>query len=48
MLIGKDKQEIDKAKLKSKNIYLLSAIGDNRGFKNSRKSVRTLLVTANF
>ena len=35
MLIGKDKQEIDKVNLKSKNIYLLSAIGDNRGFKKT-------------
>ena len=44
MLIGKDKQEIDKAKLKSKNIYLLSAIGDNRGFKKTVEKIGANIV----
>ena len=39
MLIGKDKQEIEQADLKSKNIYLLSAIGDNRGFKKTVEKI---------
>ena len=44
MLIGKDKQEIDKADLKSKNIYLLSAIGDNRGFKKTVEKISANIV----
>ena len=44
MLIGKDKQEIDKANLKSKNIYLLSAIGDNRGFKKTVEKIGANIV----
>ena len=44
MLIGKDKQEIDKAYLKSKNIYLLSAIGDNRGFKKTVEKIGANIV----
>ena len=44
MLIGKDKTEIDKANLKSKNIYLLSAIGDSSGFKNTVKKIGANIV----
>ena len=44
ILIGKDKQEIDKADLKSKNIYLLSAIGDNRGFKKTVEKISANIV----
>ena len=44
MLIGKDKTEIDKANLKSKNIYLLSAIGDNSGFKKTVKKIGANIV----
>ena len=44
MLIGKDKREIDKADLKSKNIYLLSAIGDNRGFKKTVEKISANIV----
>ena len=44
MLIGKNKQEIDKADLKSKNIYLLSAIGDNRGFKKTVEKISANIV----
>jgi len=44
MLIGKDKQEIHKGDLKSKNIYLLSAIGDNRGFKKTVEKISANIV----
>ena len=44
MLIGKDKTEIDKTNLKSKNIYLLSAIGDNSGFKKTIKKIGANIV----
>ena len=44
MLIGKDKTEIDKANLKSKNIYLLAAIGDNSGFKKTVKKIGANIV----
>jgi len=44
MLIGKDKQKIDKADLKSKTIYLLSAIGDNRGFKKTVEKISANIV----
>tara|TARA_B100001564_G_scaffold359922_1_gene383900 strand:- start:8535 stop:9566 length:1032 start_codon:yes stop_codon:yes gene_type:complete len=44
MLIGKDKQEIDQADIKSKNIYLLSAIGDNKGFKKTVEKIGVNIV----
>jgi len=44
MLIGKDKREIEQVDLKSKNIYLLSAIGDNRGFKKTVKKIGAKIV----
>ena len=44
MLIGKDKQEINQADLKLKNVYLLSAIGDNRGFKKTVKKIDVNIV----
>ena len=44
ILIGKDKQGIDQADIKSKNIYLLSAIGDNRGFKKTVEKIGANIV----
>ena len=44
MLIGKDKQRIDQADIKSKNIYLLSAIGDNIGFKKTVEKIGANIV----
>ena len=44
MLIGKDKQEIEQADLKSKNIYLLSAVGDNKGFKKTVEKIGANIV----
>ena len=44
MLIGKNKQEIDKADIKSKNIYLLSAIGDNIGFEKTVEKIGANIV----
>jgi len=44
MLIGKNKQEIEQSDLKSKNIYLLSAIGDNRGFKRTVEKIGANIV----
>ena len=44
MLIGKDNQEIGEADLKSKNIYLLSAIGDNIGFKKTVEKIGANIV----
>ena len=44
MLIGKDRQVIDQADIKSKNIYLLSAIGDNKGFKKTVEKIGANIV----
>ena len=44
MLIGKDKQQLKQADLKSKNIYLLSAIGDNIGFKRTIEKIGANIV----
>ena len=44
MLIGRDKQKIEQADLKSKNIYLLSAIGDNSGFKKTVEKIGANIV----
>ena len=47
MLVGKDKQVINQDDIKSKNIFLLSAIGDNRGFKKTVEKIGANIVGHN-
>ena len=39
ILIGQDKHEVDQSEILLKNIYLLSAIGDNSGFKKTVEKI---------
>ncbi len=44
MLIGQDKKKVNKSDIISKNIYLLSAIGDNSGFKKTVERIGVNIV----
>ena len=39
MLIGQDKQKVNQSEILLKNMYLLSAIGDNNGFKKTVEKI---------
>ena len=39
ILIGQDKQEVDQSEILLNNIYLLSAVGDNSGFKKTVEQI---------
>ena len=43
-LIGQNKRKINQSKIISKNIYLISAIGDNTGFKKAVEKINCNIV----